>query len=281
MISLAIIIIDEYCNMLLKRINFLRECNIFRNFVFLVLEQNLIERFEMKKIFTLALSLLFIYGGDKLSAQKNNETRYPGPFSKIVATGNVRVELYPSDSSYISIEVEGTTLDNLITETNDEGEYAIRLKTNTPREAKVLAKLYFQQLEALTAENQALITGNKIVALDDADFIARSGGKIELEINIKNLTAEAKKGGVMVLSGSVEKQQVEVTTGGTYSAYKLEARDSYVKSSTGGIAKVVSRRIMDATANAKGFIGYVGNPVSTYTKSNLGGEIDNFKEIPQ
>jgi ribosomal protein L25 (general stress protein Ctc) len=233
----------------------------------------------MKSIICNSIITVFLLISLQLSAQ-NKETRETGDFSKLTATGNIRVELYPSDKNYVELEVIGTVIDNLITE-NSEQEFHIRLKTSTPKEAKVLAKCYFVNLEKITSQNQALITGNKVINLKEVQMDARAGGKIELQIAVEHLTAEAKQGGVLVLNGEVEKQEVEVNSGGTYSAYQLEAKDSYIKCNTGSIAKVIARRIIDANASTKGYIAFVGNPVSNITKTSLGGEIDHFQEIPK
>lgn len=214
-----------------------------------------------------------------LSAQ-NKETREIVAFTGITATGNIRVELFPSDKNYLEIEVKGTEMENVITEIANN-EFNIRMKTSTPKEARVLVKCHFISLERITAQNQALITGNKTIAVKDLQLEARSGGKIECAIDAEYLNADARQGGVLVLSGMVEKQEVNVNTGGTYSAYELEAKDSYVKCNAGGVAKVIARRLMDANANTKGYIAFVGNPESTFTKTNLGGEIDRFQEIPK
>jgi len=90
---------------------------------------------------------------------------------------------------------------------------------------------------------------------------------------LKSLEAEAKQGGSIVFKGTVEKQNDSVSTAGAYSAYELLSQDAYVVANSGGKAKVSVSRIIDANASSKAFIGYQGKPVSTYIKTNLGGEI--------
>ena len=113
---------------------------------------------------------------------------------------------------------------------------------------------------------------------ESVEVLSKAGGKMELKLKLTSLEAVVKQGGILVFSGEVEKQTIEVLTGGTYSGYELEARDSYVKAVSGGKAKVVANRIIDATANSKAFIGYTGDPVSSFIKTNLGGEIAHHKE---
>ncbi|HYW94700.1 MAG TPA: head GIN domain-containing protein [Bacteroidales bacterium] len=211
-----------------------------------------------------------------LSAQEPVK-RDPGNFKGLSVIGNIRVELYKSDTSQLVIETMGTSPENVITE-NDGGNLSLRLKTNTQKDARVKIRVYYSHLDQLDVQAQALITSPEVIEGDTIAFTAKSGGKMELKLGLKTLSAEVRQGAILVFTGNVEKQTIEVNSGATYSAYELEARDTYVKAASGGKAKVVARRIIDATATLKGFIGYKGEPVSIYVKTNLGGEIVNFKE---
>ena len=70
---------------------------------------------------------------------------------------------------------------------------------------------------------------------------------------------------------------MRVSAWGNYLAYGLEAEDAYIKASSKSQAKVVARRIINATSNGKSFVGYIGEPESTYVKTSLGGEVASFK----
>ncbi len=229
----------------------------------------------MKKAshFLLILSLLFI--STTLFSQES-EIRETDNFYALSVVGNIRCELYKAEKPSIELIVKGTGFDNIITE-NDAGRLSIRLKTNTPKQAEIKIKLSYTSLEEISVQAQSLVLSPEIIETESLIFTAKGGGKMELKLKLSSLEASVKQGGILVFSGEVEKQTVEVLTGGTYSGYELEARDSYVKASSGGKAKVVALRIIDASANSKGFIGYKGDPVSTFTKTNLGGEIAHQK----
>ncbi len=206
--------------------------------------------------------------------------RNPGDFSVVTVTGKIRVELYKADSSGLVIETSETSPENVITE-SDGYELSIHLKTNTPKNAEIRVLVYYKMIKALNVAAQGLIVSPDVLQGESVDFDAKSGGKMELKLEVNTLQADVRQGAILVFGGVVEKQTISVNTGATYSAYELEARDTYVKASSGGKAKVIARRIIDATANAKGYIGYRGDPVSTFIKTNLGGEIANFKEEDQ
>lgn len=221
-------------------------------------------------------SLLYLFTGHSLLAQES-VTRNLNEFYSLDAMGNIRVEIYPSDQSRAELILLNTTPDKIITEINNFN-LSIRLRTDTPKDAKVTIKLHYKTLHKITVMSNALVISDTPLKGEKADLNARAGGKIDLELEVTSLTVSVSKGSLVTLTGEVNKQQVKVSTGATYSAYTLEAADSYIKAVSGGTAKVVARRIIDAKAIFKGVIGYKGNPVSTYVKTNFGGEIANFHD---
>ncbi len=208
---------------------------------------------------------------------QETEKREIDNFHSVSIIGKIRCELYKAETPGLEVVLKGVEFENVITE-NDNGELSLRLKTSTPKDAEVKIKLFYTQLDEMSVQAQSLIVSPEVIKAEKIFFSSKSGGKMELKLNLSSLEAEIKQGGILVFYGSVEKQKVSVSTGGTYSAYELESQDAHVKANSGGKAKVSASRIIDATANSKAFIGYQGNPVSTYIKTNLGGEIAHHQE---
>ena len=100
---------------------------------------------------------------------------------------------------------------------------------------------------------------------------------MELHVALQSLDIDITQGSDIVLYGKTDSQNVRVSAWGNYLAYDLEAEDSYVKAASKSQAKIVARRIVNATSNGKSFIGYIGEPESTYVKTSLGGEVAAFK----
>ena len=229
------------------------------------------------KIKSIILFAIFcIFPGYSLLAQES-VTRNLNDFYSLEVMGNIRVEIYPSDQPRAELILLNTTPDKVITEINNFN-LSLRLRTDTPKDAKVTIKLYYKTLHKITVISNALVISDIPLKGEKAELNAGSGGKIDLALEITSLTSSVSKGASVALTGEVNKQNVKVSTGATYSAYTLEAADSYIKALSGGTAKVVARRIIDAKATFKGVIGYKGNPVSTYVKTNFGGEIANFHD---
>lgn len=208
---------------------------------------------------------------------QETEKRETGSFHSLSIIGKIRCELYKADTPGMEILVKGSALENVITE-NDNGELSFRLKTSTPKDAEVKIKLYYTQLDNIEVQAQTLVMSPELIKGDHIYFSSKAGAKIELNLELTSLEADAKQGGSLVFKGVVEKQNVSVSTGGAYSAYELLSQEAYVTANSGAKAKVSVSRIIDANASSKAFIGYQGKPASTYIKTNLGGEITHHAE---
>ena len=211
-----------------------------------------------------------------ISSGQENIFRKIDNFKGIELIGNIRVELYKSDTAGMDISIKDLPLENLITEIKD-GILKIHLKSGSNKNATVKIKLYYSEIDNLTVGSRSLITSSEILTGKSMNFKARTGGKMELELSMDNLEAYVEQGAILVFKGIVNNQKVNANSGGTYSAYLLEADSSYVKASTGGKAKVKAEKFIEAISNSGGFIGYIGDPASDFAKTSLGGEVRRYK----
>jgi hypothetical protein len=223
----------------------------------------------------LVLMLLISFSSSIIA--QDTIARDPGDFTALNVTGKIRVELYKSDKPLIKILAEGTSSENILTEIKGN-TLSIRLKTGTEVGAGIKFLVYYDKLESIKAEAQCLITSPETLTAKTMSFEAKTGGKMELTVALDYLNALVKQGSILVFRGVVEKQDINVNTGATYSAYELDAQDTNVKALSGGKAKVTANRLIDATANLGGFVGYKGEPESRFINAKLGGEIENVED---
>ena len=202
-------------------------------------------------------------------------TRALPAFHSLSTMGKMRVELYKSDTARAELTVSNASAEYIITEVKDS-TLSIRLKTDTNKSAMVKVKVYYKNLSEITVASNTLLVSPEIIKAENLKFTARSGAKMELLLDINNIKADVKQGAILVFTGQTVRQDIEVNTGATYSAYKLHAQDTYVTANAGSKAKVCASRIIDVTSNTKSYVGYIGVPVSVYSKTNLGGEIASF-----
>jgi hypothetical protein len=228
----------------------------------------------MYKIKHCLLTLSLIIFSLVLNAQESITRKLPG-FKGITAVGKMRVELYRSDTSRVELSLSNTSSENIITEVKDS-ILSIRLKTDTNKGAIIKLKLYYSNLAEITVGANTLLVSPETIIAESMGFTARSGAKMELQLDVKNIKADVKQGGILVFTGKTNTQNIDVNTGATYSAYKLQAENTYVTANAGSKAKVCASRIIDVTSNTKSYVGYIGVPVSVFSKTNLGGVIASF-----
>ena len=219
----------------------------------------------------LALIIILIFSVFKANAQ-NIETRQTGDFTSFSVMGKIRVEIYPCTKDSLVLEAEGATTDYIITDLED-GELNIRLNTDIPKDARVTVQLYYNDLDKITAASNALILSPDTLKAESMSFEVKSGAKMELTLNMKSIIAEVKQGAILVFYGSVDNQEIGVSSGGTYSAFELKSKNTFIKATTTARAKLTATESIDATANTTGYIAYKGNPAKEKIKANLGGEV--------
>jgi len=228
----------------------------------------------MSKLRNTILISLFLISTFTLNAQEL-VTRSLSPFHSISVIGKMRVELYKSDTVRVEFTVSNVPAENLITEVTDS-VLSIRLKTDTNKSSIFKVLVFYKDLKEITVASNTLLVSPQTITGEKFLFTARSGAKMELDLDVKNIEADVKQGGILVFTGKTKVQKVTVNTGATYSGYQLEAEDSYVVANAGSKAKVRASRIIDVSSNTKSYVGYIGVPVSVISKTNLGGVIASF-----
>ena len=120
--------------------------------------------------------------------------------------------------------------------------------------------------------------GAKIESKDDLkasilSLRAQEGGKIKVNIALRNLNAKAVTGGVIDVSGSAIDQEVTVRTGGEYLGKDLKTEKTEVTVFAGGKAKIYATEFVEANVTAGGSIEVYGNPKQIDRNETFGGSI--------
>ncbi len=229
----------------------------------------------MKIISRLFLVMLVLGAFSSVNGQ-NRITINLDDFNSLSVSGGIDLELIPSDSREMSITALNGKPEEVGVDMKD-GELTIRIRPRIEKEDITKVKLPYSKLNKISVSAGAVVNSARDLQADDLQLTANSGGKIELGVNAKNIDAKVIQVSDIILYGKAVSQNVNANTGGNYLAYDLECQDTYIKVSSGSQGKVTASRIIEATAFSKGFIGYIGDPVSTYTKTSMGGEIAAFK----
>ncbi len=230
------------------------------------------------KIPTIFLSISFLVIMSGLNGQ-NRITVTLDRFTKLSVSGDAHVELVPSHSHKMSIVASNGKPEEVEYEIRN-GELMIWAKTDLMQERETNIKLPYEKLISIEASTGAVINSREDLDSEDLYLRSLSGGKIELTVNTRTIDARVTQISDIILYGSTNSQKVVANTGGNYLAYDLDCKETYVKSSAGAQAKVKAAKKIEASANSKGFISFIGNPESKQISTSLGGTIEELKRKP-
>lgn len=228
----------------------------------------------MKRIIFL-LALVFLSIG---IYSQNVQTHAINAFDKITAFGSLDIILEKGDKESLKLESESVDSSNVNVK-SDGMTLKISLADylfSDRRQVKVT--ITYREIRNITLRGGTELNDTSAISGDKIEITAGSGSALTLKLQLNAIQASIGQGAVVTLEGKCKIQEVEVSTGGIYSAYDLKCDSSYVKSNTGGVAKVYSIGLLDAAASTGGQISYRSEPKIKREKSILGGSIEKVVE---
>ncbi len=232
----------------------------------------------MKKLFLIIISVFFTSFATQLNGQNRIAVTLE-EFTSLYVSGSVNIELVPSRSHEMTITARNGQPEEVEYEIKN-GKLKIKTRPDLKKENEISIKLPYSMLTHLTAASGALINSRQDLKSKELELKVFSGGKIELSVDAKFIDAKVTQLSDIILYGKTESQNVVANTGGNYLAYDLECEDTYAKASSGAQIKVRAKRKIKVLASTSGFIGYIGDPQISSTKTSLGGEIASYKTNP-
>jgi len=202
---------------------------------------------------------------------QDNSMAFKSPFDHLKVSGNIHVELIVSDNQELVFVSEGNS-DDLEFKIGGGG-FHLKTRTELSNSDAIEVKLYFVNLCGIEVLKGGRVQSADTIKSKFLELDVVSGGKTELMIHVDSLDARVNQGADIILSGTAGSQHVNAYSWGNYLAFDLEARDSYVKAATGAQVKVTTRRLLNANATSKAYVGYSGDPVHKKIKTSVGGEV--------
>lgn len=228
----------------------------------------------MSKIFAVFL-FLFSLTWFECYAQ-NRITLEVEPFRELVVSGRIDVELIHASSGEMSI-TSTNGQPELVEVTFRNEELKLKVPTRINKDDNISIRLPYTELSRIKALAGARINSARDLSVETIELEAGTGGKIELSVSAEKIVAHITQVSDIILYGKAKSQQVSVNTGGNYLAYDLECSETNIRVGSGSQGKVKASAMLDATANTKGYIGYMGDPEIVQTKAILGGKIEHVK----
>jgi hypothetical protein len=203
-------------------------------------------------------------------------TRKLGSFERLVAGDKIIVKLVKADAESAEIRVQG--IDASAVKTELDGKTLRLSVVGEPfTKKKVMVTINFTRLSHIEVNNGAEVTTATLFKSDSLQVDLKSGGMLYLDADIKKLSGRIIEGGLLTAEGYADDLVMNVTSTGTLSAFDLECDRAWIKTSTGGKAKINVAEELNAEALSKGYISFKGEPGKITRNSSSGGTITVYE----
>jgi hypothetical protein len=181
------------------------------------------------------------------------------PISKVVVSDGILLQIERTPNFSLAIKTQDLDASCLI-KTIENGTLTLKIKSGFGCKGKVIANLCCPGLKEMEASAKAEISTKNLLQGDSLKAIMTSGGKAYLDLDIKYLDVKVTEWGLFQSEGYAVKQDIALSTSGSFSGYKLEGDIVNVKAYSGGIGKVCVSEVLNAEAGSNGFISYKCEP---------------------
>ncbi|MDM1549580.1 DUF2807 domain-containing protein, partial [Empedobacter falsenii] len=171
------------------------------------------------------------------------------------------------------IEIEGDKED-YVNVVNKNGVLKIKMNfINSFQGDDIKVKLYYNKLSEVVAGEGASIKGETPIKATTLIINAKTGGMINLNIDVDKAIVKSSAGSVITLEGKANVQDVLNSSGAKVKSQNLETNQTVVTVNAGGVAEVRATEPVEAKVRAGGEIRVHGNPKTINEKNVLGGVI--------
>ncbi|MBW3518862.1 head GIN domain-containing protein [Flavobacterium sp. NKUCC04_CG] len=218
----------------------------------------------MKKMILIAFLLVAQIG----TAQT---TKQVGEFTSVKVFDKINATLVPSND--YKVELSGANSD-LVEIVNKNGSLRIKMPlSKTLQGDDVKAIIYYKNLDAIEANEGAIIKSDATLEDVSLHINVKTGGKITLKVHVERLNVKANSGGVSTVKGKTKMQDIIANSGAIVNHKELESEQTDVTVNAGGTADIRATKLVEAKTRAGGVISIYGNPKTINEKIIAGGTI--------
>ena len=200
-----------------------------------------------------------------------------GDFTKVTAFDKIDVNLIAGSENKVVLTGVNS---NEVEIVNNNGELKIRMPfIKMLTGYSVSASVYYQNLQAVEANEGSRITSKDSISTLNFDIICKEGSDIKLSnLQAERLKIRVSQGSIVTIIGAVKNQDILSNSGGKYDGQDCKTQQTYVTVNAGGIADVNASDLVDAKTRAGGEITIYGKPKQIIEKSVAGGTIKQAKD---
>ncbi len=200
-----------------------------------------------------------------------------GDFTKVTAFDKIDVNLIAGSENKVVLTGANS---NEVEIVNNNGELKIRMPfIKMLTGYSVSATVYYQNLQAVEANEGSRITSKDSISALNFDIICKEGSDIKLSnLQAERLKIRVSQGSIVTIIGAVKNQDILSNSGGKYDGQDCKTQQTFVTVNAGGIADVNASDLVDAKTRAGGEITIYGKPKQIIEKSVAGGTIKQAKD---
>ncbi len=217
---------------------------------------------QLKVLFILLVACLL-----HLSAvAQTKQTRKPGNFDGVSASGAVNVYLRQGNETSVVVEATEEALKYLKTEVDNgvlkiyrDKDFNWRDLMGDSKDGKVNVYITCPRLRLVTVSGASSVRGESAFTTDNFKLQSSGASDITMSVRAKSLEVSCSGASDVKLSGQADRQKVSVSGGSEYQAYSLQSRTATIQAS--GASEVYVSVDGEVTASASGAsdIRYKGN----------------------
>lgn len=218
----------------------------------------------MKKLVMIAFVVLAQFTNAQVS-------RNLGDFDQVKVFDKIKVVLISAEQN--KLVITGNRADEVET-VNKNGDLKIRMPFPKLLSGDdIIVKLYFKKIESIAVSEGSYVSSESDFKQTILDLNAKSGGEIDISIDVDKVNVKANAGGIITISGKATNQNVTITSGGILNAKDLHTSQTAITVAAGGQSEIHANTLVDAKVKAGGSIFIYGKPKQINKEVFIGGTI--------
>ena len=220
----------------------------------------------MKNILTIfAITIASVVTG------QNTVEKSVGEFQELKVYDLIEVELIKSKKN--KVVITGKNAEDVVV-VNKNGKLKIKMNLEESYDGNnTSVKLYYTSVDILDVNEGAVISSKGKIKQFEIELRAQEGGRIIVDLKVKNASIKSVTGGVIETSGKSDKQDISINTGGVYKGKELKTKTTKIVIRAAGEADVNASDLVDVRIRAGGDVYIYGNPERVDESRVLGGRI--------
>lgn len=197
---------------------------------------------------------------------QTKQTRKPGSFEAISASGAVNVFLRQGSQTSVVVEASEEVQKYLVTEVENgvlriyrDKDFSWRDLIGDSKDGKVNVYVTAPRLKALTVSGASEVKSESALTADDFNIKASGASEVTLSLRATSVTVSCSGASDVKLTGQVDRQKVSISGSSDYQAYSLQSRTAHVQASGASEAFVSVDGELTSSASGASDIRYKGN----------------------